>query len=93
MFGMDFEALVLLAVLAFILFGPEKLPEYAAKAGYYLAKLRQATTELTQQAQCSFHNLQRRRPTGVAPQHGRPPSRAYERPAPCAQLVSRLHCP
>ena len=54
MFGMDFEALVLLAVLAFILFGPEKLPEYAAKAGYYLAKLREATTELTRRAQCSF---------------------------------------
>lgn len=54
MFGLDFEALVILAVLAFILFGPEKLPEFAAKAGYYLAKLRQATTELSQQAQCSF---------------------------------------
>ena len=54
MFGMDFEALIILAVLAFILFVPEKLPEFAAKAGYYLAKLRQATTELSQQAQCSF---------------------------------------
>ncbi len=51
---MDFETLVILAVLAFILFGPEKLPQYAAKAGYYLAKLRQATAELSQQAQCSF---------------------------------------
>jgi len=56
MFGMDFEALVILAILAFILFGPEKLPEYAAKAGYYIAKLRQATTELSQQAQASFPN-------------------------------------
>jgi Sec-independent protein translocase protein TatA len=54
MFGMDFEALILVAILAFILFGPEKLPEFAAKAGYYIAKLRQATTELSQQAQCSF---------------------------------------
>jgi Sec-independent protein translocase protein TatA len=67
MFGMDFEALVLLAVLAFILFGPEKLPEYAAKAGYYLAKLRKATTELSQQAQCSFpDNLKQPPPAAVA---------------------------
>ncbi len=33
MCGIDFETLIILAVLAFILFGPEKLPEYAAKAG------------------------------------------------------------
>jgi len=55
-FGIDFEALILLAVIAFILFGPEKLPEYAGKLGYYLAKLRAASTELTQQAQASFNN-------------------------------------
>ncbi len=67
MFGMDFEALVILAVLAFILFGPEKLPEYAAKAGYYIAKLRQATTELSQQAQCSFpDNLHQPAPPAAA---------------------------
>ena len=56
MFGIDFEALILLAVLAFILFGPEKLPEYAAKMGYYLAKLRAASADLNQQAQASFPN-------------------------------------
>ena len=94
MFGMDFEALILLAILAFILFGPEKLPEYAAKAGYYLAKLRQATTELSQQAQASFDNpLQ---PPPAHPGVGEPiPSPAlaaqagvYEHACPlCAQLV------
>ena len=56
MFGIDFETLILLAVLAFILFGPEKLPEYAGKLGYYLAKLKAASAELTQQAQASFNN-------------------------------------
>lgn len=87
MFGMDFEALVLLAILAFILFGPEKLPEYAAKAGYYLAKLRQATTELSQQAQCSFpDNLYK----------PAPPAPALELTCPlCAQGVGKnfTFCP
>lgn len=56
MFGIDFEALVLLAILAFILFGPQKLPEYAAKLGALIAKLREATSELSQQAHTSFNN-------------------------------------
>ena len=54
MFGLDFETLIILAVLAFILFGPEKLPEYAATLGRFVAKMRQATTEMTQQYQNPF---------------------------------------
>lgn len=54
--GIDLETLIILAVLAFILFGPEKLPQYAAKLGYYLAKMREASSELTRQAQTSFSN-------------------------------------
>jgi GNAT superfamily N-acetyltransferase len=49
--GLDLETLVILAVLAFILFGPEKLPEYAAMLGKFVAKMRQATTEMTRQYQ------------------------------------------
>ena len=49
--GLDLETLVILAVLAFILFGPEKLPEYAATLGKFVAKMRQATTEMTRQYQ------------------------------------------
>jgi sec-independent protein translocase protein TatB len=56
-FGIDFETLVILAILAFILFGPEKLPEYAAKLGYYIAKLRQASSDLTREYQSSFPDL------------------------------------
>ncbi len=55
MFGISFEELVVLAVLAFILFGPEKLPEYAAKLGYYVAKLREASADLTRQYQNPFN--------------------------------------
>ncbi len=87
MFGMDFEALVILAILAFILFGPEKLPEYAAKAGYYIAKLRQATTELSQQAQASF-------PDNLQPPA--PPAPAGDRLCPyCAREVGKdfTFCP
>ncbi len=54
MFGISFEELIILAVLAFILFGPEKLPEYAATLGKFVAKLRQAGTEVTRQYQNPF---------------------------------------
>jgi sec-independent protein translocase protein TatB len=54
-FGIDFETLIILAVLAFILFGPEKLPEYAATLGRLVAKLRQSTTELSQHYQNPFN--------------------------------------
>ena len=49
--GIDLETLIILAVLAFILFGPEKLPEYAAMLGKFVAKMRQASTEMTRQYQ------------------------------------------
>ncbi len=102
MFGINFEELLLLAVLAFILFGPQKLPEYAAKAGRLVAKLREATTELSQQAQASFNN-----PLQPPPSHpgvGEPtplPALAaqagvYEHTCPlCAQLVGNdfTFCP
>jgi len=52
--GIDLETLLILAVLAFILFGPEKLPEYAATLGKFVAKMRQATSEMTRQVQNPF---------------------------------------
>lgn len=54
MFGIDLETLFVLAVLAFILFGPERLPEYAEKLGRLIAKVRAASTEVTQQFQNPF---------------------------------------
>lgn len=45
----SFEQLVILLLLAFILFGPERLPEIAAKLGRWMAKVRQASLEMTQQ--------------------------------------------
>jgi GNAT superfamily N-acetyltransferase len=52
--GLDLETLIILAVLAFILFGPEKLPEYAATLGRFVAKMRQATADMSRQVQNPF---------------------------------------
>lgn len=54
MFGISFEELLVLAILAFILFGPQKLPEYAATLGRWVAKMRQATSELSREYQKPF---------------------------------------
>ena len=49
--GISFESIVLLLVLALILFGTEKLPEIAQKIGYWVAKMRAASSDITQQYQ------------------------------------------
>jgi Sec-independent protein translocase protein TatA len=54
--GIDLPELLILAVLALILFGPEKLPEYAAKVGRLVARLRQASTEVTKPLQQALHS-------------------------------------
>lgn len=51
MIGISFEQVILLLVLALILFGPERLPEIAEKIGKWVAQLRQASTDFTQQYQ------------------------------------------
>ncbi|MDI6854290.1 MAG: twin-arginine translocase TatA/TatE family subunit [Deltaproteobacteria bacterium] len=56
MFGISFEELIVLLVLALILFGPEKLPEYAEKLGRLVAKLRQTSQEVTQQFHEAYHD-------------------------------------
>lgn len=51
MFGISFEELILLLVLALILFGPERLPEMAQKLAQWVGKLKEASSDLTQQYQ------------------------------------------
>lgn len=98
MFGLDFETLVILAILAFILFGPQKLPEYAAKLGALIAKLREASSDLSRQAQTSFPDLlpPAAPPSGHRPTPWQPPPIPPESPCPkCSQEVGPdfAYCP
>jgi sec-independent protein translocase protein TatA len=49
--GIEFPEVLILLVLALILFGPEKLPEYGAKLGNFIARMRQASSEVTRPLQ------------------------------------------
>lgn len=49
MFGIDFPEFIVIAIIALILFGPEKLPEYSQKLGQLIYKWRRAYTNLQRQ--------------------------------------------
>lgn len=49
--GLETPEILVLLVLALILFGPEKLPEYGAKLGSFIARMRQASSQVTQPLQ------------------------------------------
>ena len=90
--GIDFETLIILAVLAFILFGPEKLPQFAAKLGYYMGKLKEASADLSKEYHSSFNNALQTPPAlgGPAREPSPPPALAapgrgfMNTPVPCA---------
>jgi sec-independent protein translocase protein TatA len=46
MFGIDFPEFIIIAIVALILFGPEKLPEYSQKLGQMVYKWKRAYTNL-----------------------------------------------
>jgi Sec-independent protein translocase protein TatA/GNAT superfamily N-acetyltransferase len=73
-FGISFEELIILAILAFILFGPEKLPEYAQTLGKFVAKLREAGSEVTRQYQNPFEPSPEPAPAPVPPPAPEPKS-------------------
>ncbi len=49
MFGIDFPEFIVILIIALILFGPEKLPEYSQKLGQFVYKWRRAYTNLQRQ--------------------------------------------
>jgi sec-independent protein translocase protein TatB len=61
MFGIGFEKLITLAILAAILIGPDKLPQFAVDAARFIQKIRgmsrEAMTEFKSQLGPEFANL------------------------------------
>jgi sec-independent protein translocase protein TatA len=80
-FGISFEELVILALLAFILFGPEKLPEYAQTLGRFVAKLREAGSEVTRQYQ---------NPLEPSPETAPSPAPELESPSTCPYCQQKV---
>ena len=61
MFGIGFEKLLTLAILAAVLIGPDKLPQFAVDAARFIQKIRgmsrEAMTEFKSQLGPEFANL------------------------------------
>ena len=61
MFGIGFEKLLTLAILAAVLIGPDKLPQFAVDAARFIQKIRnmsrEALTELKSELGPEFANL------------------------------------
>ena len=61
MFGIGFEKLLVLAILAAVLIGPDKLPQFAVDAAKFIQKMRglsrEAMTEFKSQLGPEFANL------------------------------------
>jgi TatA/E family protein of Tat protein translocase len=91
-FGISFTELVVLAALAFILFGPEKLPEFAEKAGRLVARLRQATSEVSEQYRKPFQEAKESFQSAAFPQISPiPPSpQAFFQETTCPRCHHRL---
>ncbi len=68
MFGMSFTELLIIAVLALILLGPDKLPDAARTAGKLLRELRRATEDIKDQLETEMYADElKRRPTTISP--------------------------
>src|SRR5512141_2011076 len=68
MFGLSFTEIVIIAVLALILLGPDKLPDAARSAGKLMRELRRATDDIKDQLETEIYADElKRRPTVVPP--------------------------
>ncbi len=92
MFGMSFTELVIIAVLALILLGPDKLPEAAKQGGKLLRELKKATEDLKDQIETEIlADARKARPALVPPVPTAPvPGPAGPPPAASAENVPGL---
>ncbi|ACG71308.1 sec-independent translocation protein mttA/Hcf106 [Anaeromyxobacter sp. K] len=93
MFGLSFGEIVIIAVLALILLGPDRLPEAAKTIGKGLRQFKQATDDLKDQIETEIYKDDRKvaRPSLVPPVPNRPvPGPAGPPPAATAENVPGL---
>jgi sec-independent protein translocase protein TatB len=74
MFGLSFGELLIIAVLALLLLGPERLPEAAKTFGKGLRDIRRATEDLKDQVEQEIYlDDRKKKPAIVAPVPATPP--------------------
>jgi sec-independent protein translocase protein TatB len=86
MFGLSFGEIVIIAVLALLLLGPERLPEAAKTLGKGLRDLRRATDDIKDQVEREIYSDDRKagRPALVPPVPAAPPVPGPAGPPPAA---------
>jgi sec-independent protein translocase protein TatB len=67
MFGLSFGELLIIAVLALLLLGPERLPEAAKTFGKGLRDIRRATEDLKDQVEQEIYVDERKKKPAIAP--------------------------
>ncbi len=74
MFGLSFGEILIIAVIALLLLGPQKLPEAAKTLGKGLREIRKATDDLKNQVEKEIYSDDRRaaKPALVPPVAARP---------------------
>jgi sec-independent protein translocase protein TatB len=75
MFGLSFGEIVIVAILALVLLGPERLPDAAKQAGKLMREFRRATEDLKDQIETEVYADERRaaKPSLVPPVPAAPP--------------------
>ncbi len=92
MFGLSFTEVLIIAVLALVLLGPDQLPGAARTAGKWLREFRRATEDLKDQIETEIYVDERKaRPSLVPPVPAAPvPPPAGPPPAATAENVPGL---
>jgi sec-independent protein translocase protein TatB len=86
MFGLSFGEILIIAVIALLLLGPEKLPEAAKTLGKGLREIRKATDDLKDQVEKEIYSDDRKpKPALVPPVAARPVPGPAGPPPPATQ--------